>query len=177
MKGTSHRSNITDLPSHPSTPSFHMHTWFVCVCVCVCFFILHQVEIHLNKWYRDTFIFYTPLLYINYILWKTWLITTKKFNIYCNTFCLPWPSSGNAQCKTLGGLIATVGLGNRSDISMLHWKWDFTVVHVCNIFYIAKICIGLHKLYKKCESSWNPTFRVIMRFHFCFQDVQMQLTF
>jgi len=76
------------------------------------------------------------------------LITTKKFNIYCNTFWLPWPSSGNVKYKTLGGLIATVGLGNKNEITLSQWKWDFIVVHVCSIIYFAKIYINanLHEI-------------------------------
>jgi len=50
------------------------------------------------------------------------LIAKKSFNtrIYCTTFWLPWPSSGNVKYKTLGRLIATVGLENKNEISLSH---------------------------------------------------------
>ena len=44
----------------------------------------------------------------------------QKINIYCNAFSLPWPSSGNIKYKTPGGLMATVGLGNKNEISLSH---------------------------------------------------------
>jgi hypothetical protein len=45
-------------------------------------------------------------------------ILITAYNIDSNTFWLPWPKPGNVKYKTLGGSVATVGLGNNSEISL-----------------------------------------------------------
>jgi hypothetical protein len=47
-------------------------------------------------------------------------ILITAYNIDCNTFWVPWPTSGNVKYKILGGSIATVVLGNNSETSLSH---------------------------------------------------------